>query len=766
MDKRIPNYYLKVIRRLWMAFAIALLSIPSYILTVRFNLLNLYGGLPPIAMLQNPKQDLSSELYSADGVLLGKYFRHNRSPVVYEEISQNMINALLATEDYRFARHSGIDLKALYRAFFVSVLLRKRKGGGSTISQQLAKNLFKTRSKRYQGWLSGVPLLGTLIFKTKEWIVAVQLEYAYTKQEILTMYLNTVSFGSNAFGIKVAAKTFFNTTPSLLTAEQAALLVGLLKAPSYYSPLKHPERARQRRNLVLTQMHKYQLLSAEEYIRIKEYPIDLAYEVEDHNVGIATYFRSTIRDFLLRWTRERGYDLFEDGLKIYTTIDSRLQQHAEAAVAAHMPTLQKKFEEHWEGANPWADQHGKELPNFIENVAKHTPLYKKLKEKYGEDQAAIDEVMNTPVPTRLFTWQGEIEAVVSPIEAIKHNKRLLHTGFIAMNPYTGHIKAWVGGINYNHFQYDHVMQGKRQAGSAFKPIVYAVAIDNGYTPWQEVVDTPITFQIPGGTWTPQNWHKRYTGQRMTLRQAMARSVNSVTAYLTKQLGPELIVAYAKNLGIKSPIDAVPSVCLGVADLSVCELVGAYSTFMNKGVWTEPCYIMRIEDKNGQLLQKFIPTKREAVSEITAYLMMHMLKGTLEEIGGGASRIKKILKEGNEICGKTGTTSNQSDAWFVGLVKNLCAGVWVGGENRCIHFRTIGLGGGAWAARPIWEDFIQRIYEDPELLYAKGPLLNHPQPEGISIPGTHKEDSPAPEGSLEEREEEKSMEVEIDVKDIL
>ena len=425
--------------------------------------------------------------------------------------------------------------------------------------------------------------------------------------------------------------------------------------------------------------------------------------------------------------------MFEDGLKIYTTLDSRLQQHAEEAVAAHMPVLQQRFEEHWEEGKPWIDEKGREIEDFIPNAIKQTPLYKQLVEEYGKDTETIDEILNTPVPTKLFSWEGEIEAVMSPIEALEYNKRLLHTGFMAMDPHTGHIKAWVGGINYKHFQYDHVKQGRRQAGSTFKPLVYATALDNGYKPWQQVVDAPVTFKVPGGTWTPRNWSRKFTGEKMTLRQAMSKSVNSITAYLMKALSPQLVVDYAQKLGIQSPLAPVPALCLGSADMSVYELVGAYSTFMNKGFWTEPFYITRIEDKNGRVLQEFGPQKREAVSEETAYLMIHMLKGTVDEEGGTSRSINKAIKEDNEICGKTGTTSNQSDGWFVGMAKDLCAGVWVGGDDRCIHFRTLRTGQGARTARPIWEKFMLSVYEDPELPYDKGPLLPYGKPAGLVIP---------------------------------
>ena len=762
----------RLIRTIWIAFLLFLGVFSSYIFTVKNNLWNFYGALPSLAVLENPKSDLSSELYSADGVLLGKYFRKNRSPVTYEDISQNLITALLATEDYRFEAHAGIDLKGLYRAFLLSILLQKNQGGGSTLTQQLAKNLFKTRNEQYKGLLSNVPFIGTFIVKTKEWIVAVQLERSYTKKEIITMYLNTVSFGNNTFGLKVAAKTFFNTTPNLLNVEQAALLVGLLKAPSYYSPTRHPERARKRRNVVLARLCKYKFLTQKDYEQLKQQPLGLEYKAEDHSVGVATYFRSAIRDFLMQWTNQHGYDLFEDGLKIYTTIDSRLQKYAEEAVVAHMQVLQPRFEQHWKGHNPWADQKGNEIKDFIETAAKHTPYYKHLVEEYGEDKDTIHALMNTPIPTQLFSWEGEIDTVMSPMDALRYTKKLLHTGFMAMDPRTGHIKAWVGGINYQHFQYDHVMQGKRQPGSVFKPIVYAAAIDNGYMPWQEVVDAPVIFSVSNGasTWVPRNWSKQYTGKKMTLRQAMARSVNSITAYLMKQLGPALVVDYAKRLGIKSALDPVPALCLGTSDVSVYELVGAYSAFMNKGVWTEPFYITRIEDKNGRVLEAFVPQKKEAISENTAYLMVHMLKGTTEEPGGTSRGIKQVLREDNEICGKTGTTSNQSDGWFIGMARDLCAGVWVGGEDRCIHFRNLALGGGAHTAMPIWENFMMRIYADAELPYKKESLLNYAKPFDIVIPSQHEQSQcilPAQETEQEEdvAMEETAVDINLDVNEI-
>ncbi|MEO1219458.1 MAG: transglycosylase domain-containing protein [Bacteroidota bacterium] len=786
-DPRPQHLRMPWLLRLWIIFISCLLAVPTYIYTVKINLCNLYGSLPPITALENPKNEFASELYTADGVLLGRYFRNHRSPVAYADISPHMISALLATEDYQFEQHSGLYLKGICRAILLSVVLRQRKGGGSTITQQLAKNLYKTRSDQYQqGRLNRIPMLKTLIMKTKEWITAVQLERVYTKKEILTMYLNTVSFGSNTYGIKVAAKTFFNTTPDKLSIEQAAVLVGVLRATSYYSPIMHPTRSIQRRNVVLAQMYKYQCISQETYETLRQQPLQLSYKVSDHTSGLATYFRATILNFLLDWTKKHGYDLFEDGLKIYTTIDSRLQQHAEHAVASHMAILQRRFERHWGNKNPWVDENGNEIKGFIERTVQKTPLYQELLEQYGSAHDTIDSIMHTPVRTQLFSWQGDIDTMVSPIDAIKYNKRILHTGLMAMDPYTGHIKAWVGGINYEHFKYDHVMQGKRQPGSAFKPIVYAAAIDNGYSPDYEVVDAPVTFRLADqvSTWTPKNAGGVYTGRTLTLRQAMARSVNSVTAYVLKQIGPSLVVDYARRLGIRSPMDPVPALCLGASDVSIYELVGAYSTFMNGGFWTEPIYITRIEDRHGRTLATFSPERHEAISEETAWSMLHMLRGSVEE-RGTLRGLSAAIREGNEVCGKTGTTSNQSDGWCVGMTKDLCTGIWVGGEDRCIHFRTLAAGQGAVTALPIWEKFMLSVYEDPDLPYEKGPL---PTPsevtslyyvpvsgEGVavSVPGAAdaggtgsevEEEESGDDGDIEE-DIESEIDPELDVNDI-
>jgi penicillin-binding protein 1A len=737
--------YKWTVRGIWIAFFAFILFFPLYIYTVSVDFLGLYGGLPSLEALENPKSDLSSELYSADNILLGKYYRENRSPVAYEELSPNLVNALVATEDIRFTEHSGIDLIGLTRVgwgiikYVVTFGNSDLEGGGSTLSQQTAKNLYKTRTGENEGPLMQIPGVRMLIVKTKEWLVAVNLEKYYTKKEILAMYLNTAEFSSNSYGIKVASKTFFNKHPFDLTVEESATIVGMLKAATYYNPARNPENSRQRRNVVINQMYKYDFITRNEYDSLTELPIALDYKVESHTEGPATYFRSVIRGWLLDWANEHGYDLFEDGLRIYTTIDSRMQEHAEEAVKTHMKNQQQLFDEHWKGrGEPWRDEEGKVLKDFIPMLAKRSERYRDLEKKYGKGNDSINIVMNTPVEMSVFTWLNEDfekDTVLSPIDSIKYMQSFLHAGFMSMDPHNGHVKAWVGGINYKHFKYDHVMQGKRQPGSTFKPFVYAAAIDNGYSPCYEVVDAPVTFSVytdgEEDTWTPQNATGGYSGEQMTIRQAMAQSKNSITAFLMKRVGPETVVEYARRLGITSNIEAVPSLALGGGgDVSVFEMVGAYSTFVNHGTWTEPVFITRIEDKEGNTVYENPVNTREALSEETAYLMLYMLRGATEEQGGTGQGIPREIRDGNEVGAKTGTTQNYSDGWFMGVTKDLVSGAWVGGDSRSVHFSTLALGQGARMAMPMWIEYMKRVYADERLDYEKGPFERPAS--GISI----------------------------------
>ncbi len=731
----------RVIKTLWIAFGAGLIGFLLFIWAVSVNFLGLFGEIPEFQALENPETELSSDLYSADGYLLGKYYRENRTPVDFNELSHNLVNALIATEDVRFDNHSGIDARGMLRVLFKSILLGQNTGGGSTLSQQTAKNLFKTRAGSSQGILSTVPGLRMLIIKTKEWIVATRLEKAYTKQEILTMYLNTSEFGSNAYGIKTAAKTFFNKEPNELNIQESATLVGLLKAPSYFSPVFNSENSLGRRNVVLGQMRKYGFIVPSQYDSISQMPLELEYSVASHNRGLATYFREVVRADLLAWTKENlkadgtPYDLYGDGLRIYTTIDSRLQQYAEQAVEEHMAELQKKFEAEMRGRDPWIDNQGRVIENFLENAVKRTEAYRNLKLRYGDDTDSINYQLNQKKPMTVFSWEkGEIDTLMSTMDSLRHYKKHLQAGFVTMDPSTGHIKSWVGGINHKHFKYDHVKQGKRQPGSTFKPFVYAAAIENGYGPCYTVIDQPVEVNIPGQpTYRPSNADGKFTYERKTIRQAMAQSVNSITTYIMKKLGPKVVVETAHRLGITSQLDEVPALALGTSDVSIIEMVGAFGTFANKGEHITPFYIDRIEDKNGNVLHQFIPRKRPAMSEEHAYIMLYMLRGGTEEEGGTSQGVPWSLRdEGNEIGGKTGTTQNASDGWYMAVTKDLVSGVWVGGDDRAIHFRSWVSGQGARTARPIWTNFMAKVYDDPSTGITKGPFEKPDRPLSVEI----------------------------------
>lgn len=730
----------KTIKYLWIAFIAGVLFFILFVWMVSINFLGLFGSLPDFKALENPESEIASELYSSDGVLLGTYFRENRSPVDYEDLSPNLVNALIATEDVRFESHSGIDMTAMIRVIVKSLILGQDAGGGSTLSQQTAKNLFKTRTDASKGVLSNIPGLRMLIIKTKEWIVATQLEKAYTKDEILTLYLNTSEFGSNAYGIKTAASTFFNKTPSELNVQESAVLVGLFKAPTYYSPVFNPDNSLRRRNTVLYQMVKNKALTEAEYDSISKLPIELDYKVQNHNIGLATYFREIVKADMIKWTKENlksdgtAYDLFGDGLKIHVTLDSRMQRYAEEAVAEHMSELQKAFYKEMGTRDPWIDENWQVIPNFIEDAVKRTEAYRLLKNRYGNDTDSIKIKLNEKKRMRVFSWErGEIDTLMSTMDSLRYYKKFLQTGFLSMDAHTGHIKAWVGGIDHKFFKFDHVKQSKRQPGSTFKPFVYAAAIENGYSPCYSVVDQPVEVYIPGQpAWSPSNADGKFSYQKMTIRRAMAQSINSVTAYMMKKLSPKIVVETAKRIGVTSDLEEVPSLALGVNDVSVFEMVGAFGTFVNKGEHTTPFYIDRIEDKNGNVIQQFTPKKRPAMTEEHAYLMLYMLRGGFEEQSGTSQGVPWTLREGNELGGKTGTTQNASDGWYIGVSKDLVSGVWVGGDDRAIHFRSWTAGQGGRTARPIWVKYMSKVYADPSLGYTKGPFPRPERPLSIEI----------------------------------
>ena len=715
-------------KRIWILTIFSIISIFLFIASVNYNPYNLFGDMPSLQDLEKPESELSSELYSSDNKLLGKYFRYNRSPIEFNDLSEKLITTLLVTEDIRYYEHSGIDLKGLVRAsygVFKNVLTfgtSGLEGGGSTITQQLAKNLFKIRREN-KGKLSNVPFLGLVISKVKEWIVSIKLEEFYTKKEILAMYLNTAEYGSNSYGIKVASKTYFNKLPSELNYNESSIIVGLLNKPTKYNPYFNPENALKKRAEIFYNLYKYEIINKIVYDSLKNSGLGLTYKVENQNAGQATYFRTVVRNYLISWAKENNYDLFSDGLKIYTTINSQMQAHAEKAVSDQMSRLQKIFDDHWDGKNPWIDEKGFEIKDFLKNSIKRTRYYKSLMKNNDNDSLLVFSLLNKKKKMKVFSWEGEVDTLFSTMDSLKYYKNFLQAGFISIEPKTGYIRSWVGGINHKFFKYDHVKQGRRQPGSTIKPIVYAAAIDNGYSPCYPVVDAPVVFELPGQDppyWRPDNHNGKWSGETMTLRRAMAKSVNSITAFITKKVSPSTVVDYAKKLGIQSKLDPVPAVCLGAGgDVSLFDLVGAYSTFINKGIWTEPFFISRIEDKYGNLIQEFIPTKKEALSEETAFLMLHMLKGAKEEEGGTARGLNPELTINNDIGAKTGTTQNASDGWFIGVTHNLVSGAWVGGDDRSIHFRNWVLGQGARTAMPIWQQYMMEVYADNNLNIDKG-----------------------------------------------
>ena len=721
------------VRTMWVLFSAGVLGLALFVLAVSGNFLDLFGRMPNLKSLENPRSELASEIYSADGVLLGKYFRENRTPVEFKDLPQNLIDALIATEDVRFEQHSGIDAKSVLRAV-TGVLTFSRNGGGSTLTQQVAKVLFRTRGDLNDGTLNGNGKLGLLITKTKEWILAIRLERNYTKREIIRMYFNTVEYGSNAFGINTAAKTFFNKAPKNLSTPEAATLVGIVNAPGRFSPVAHPERSRKRRNWVLRQMAKSNYITTAELAQDTAKRIVLHYSVENPSKGLAPYFRAEVVKSLVSWAKETDHDLYADGLKIYTTIDSRMQQYAEKSLAEHMTLQQKWFSQHWKGQLPWRDENGKIIPNFLVNSMRRTQRYKSLMNQYDGNRDSVNHYLRKKYRMPVFTWQGEKEMLMSPYDSLEYYKRYLQAGFMAMNPLNGQVKAWVGGPNYKFFKFDHVRQGKRQPGSTFKPIVYAAAIDQSYSPCYPRPDVATTFPAVAGraAYTPRNFEGSFTGRTFTLRQALARSMNSITAWLVMKLGPETIATYAKRLGITSPVDAVPSMGFGTSDCSIFELCGVYSTFVNKGVHTTPIMVTRIEDKNGNVLREFVPQTKEVLSEETAFIMTNMLQASTTEPGGTSTILHTGFKFPYEIGAKTGTTSNYSDAWFMGITPDLVCGMWVGGEDRSIHFRTGTYGQGARQALPLYGLFMQKVYKDKSIGINTGPFPRPTAPLSIEI----------------------------------
>ncbi len=692
--------------------------IAIYFIAMELNFLWLFGYSPTINELKNPPYAIASEVYSSDSVLIGRYFKENRIPVVYDSIAPIVFKALVATEDVRFYQHHGIDFYSIGSSIWSTANGDKR--GASTITQQLAKNLFRTRSRTSQGLIRFIPGIKTIVYKTKEWITALKLEYLYDKKDILEMYLNTVSFGNNSFGIKVAAKKYFNKLPLDLNTEEAALLVGMLKATSTYNPITKQEKALERRNIVLAQMAKDGVISERKYNQIVKHPIKLSLSEDDEKDKTKdSYLRTAVANYLEKWCDDNGFDLYADGLKIYTTIDSRMQKHGEEAMQDWMKTLQKRFRNTWQNEAPWRDENGVEIPNFLNTLAKRLPLYNTLQDKYGEQTDSIEAKLNEKKRMKVFTWKGEKDTTFSTYDSLAYYASILQSGLMTLDPFNGHIKTWVGGINYKYFKYDHINQAKRQAGSTFKPFVYLAAIDNGYSPCDKFTDKAITINYKEDgeekSWSPKNSDWNFSGKEMSLRWAMGKSCNSVTAQLTQAIGWDKVVAYAKKLGIESPLKSVPSVGLGSNDVTLYEMIRAYGVFLNTGLKTEPILVTKINDQDGKLLAEFKAKQERVISEETAWLMIHMFKGGMEEPGGTSQALWEydIWSKGNEIGGKTGTTSNHSDGWYIGISKDLVTGVWVGADERSIHFKTSDYGEGSKTALPIYGKFMERLYHDPK-----------------------------------------------------
>jgi penicillin-binding protein 1A len=692
--------------------------------------LGVFGSLPTFEELENPENNLATEVISVDGITLGKYYRENRTPVSFHELPENLIEALVATEDERFYEHSGIDLKGTTRA-----AIKLGKGGGaSTITQQLAKMLF---TKKASG-----NIFRRLLQKVKEWVISTRLEKQYTKNEIITMYLNKYDFGHNAVGIRSAARIHFGKEPKDLKIEESAMLIGMLKNSSLYNPMRRKEMVLQRRNVVLKQMTRSEFLTETKKDSLQKLPLILDINLEGHSDGTATYFREYIRDFMKGWikknpkTNGESYNIYRDGLKIYVTLDSRMQKYAEEATSEHMANLQRVFylQQKKNKTAPFYDLEPAQIKRNMKQAMKRSDRWRKMK-RNGKSEEVITASFHKETNMKVFSWKGDIDTIMTPYDSIKYYKYFLRSGLLSLDTQTGHVKAWVGGINYKHFQYDHVKQGKRQVGSTFKPFVYATAINQlRLSPCYELPNTPYT--IPKGKyhldkdWTPKNagGEKAYGGMK-TLKNALANSINVISAQLIDKTTPQNVVILAKKLGIESDIPAVPSIALGTIDLSLYEMLGALNTFANKGMYVKPSMVLRIEDKNGTILQEFIPKTKEVLSDEIAYTMINLMQGVVQAGSGirlrttGGKYPNDIVtgypyKFENAIAGKTGTTQNQSDGWFMGLVPNLSTGVWVGGEERSIHFTDLAKGQGASMALPIWALYMQKCYADKELGISK------------------------------------------------
>ncbi|MFC2813138.1 MAG: transglycosylase domain-containing protein [Prevotella conceptionensis] len=690
-----------------------------YLGMVDINFLWLFGKSPGWSTINNPITAQASEIYSADGKLIGKYFNENRTPVTYGDVNPVFWNTLIDTEDERFYSHWGVDPIGMFAAAKDAVTKGDGRGA-STITQQLAKNLFRVRTEYSTGLLGKIPGIRMLIMKTKEWIIATKLELSYDKNTILTMYANTVDFGSSAYGIKTACKTYFNITPKDLTAAQSATLVGMLKATTTYNPITHPENSLKRRNTVLANMVRRGHLSQAVYDSLSQTPLSLKYNVETNYDGQANYFREAVADYLKDWCEANGYDLYTSGLKIYTTLDTRMQKYAEDAATKQMRQVQQNFKNHWGKNDPWIDERGRVIPDFIEGIARKQPVYNWLLEKFPNQPDSITYYLNKPHKVKLFDYaKGSIEMNISTMDSIRYMVRFMHCAFVAMEPQTGAVKAWVGDINFDSWKYDKV-KAMRQPGSTFKLFVYTEAMNQGLTPCDKRRDEYITMQVYDKkkhevvTWTPSNANGSFSGDSMPLKSAFAKSINSVAVRLGQEMGIKRIIETAEKMGIKSPLEDAPSLALGSSDVNLLELTNAYCTIANDGMHHEPVLVTRIEDKDGREVFLGPATSEQAVPYKTAFLVQQLLMGGMREPGGTSQSLWGYVGDyrDTDFGGKTGTSNNHSDAWFMGVSPKLVVGAWVGGEYRSIHFRTGALGQGSRTALPICGYFLQSVFRDP------------------------------------------------------
>ncbi|MDR2009635.1 MAG: transglycosylase domain-containing protein [Bacteroidales bacterium] len=722
-----------------------------------------FGTMPTFEQLENPNENLATKIYSSDLELIGTYFRENRMAVSYEDLSPYLVDALIATEDVRFHEHSGVDFRALPRVF-AGMIGSSSRGGGSTISQQLAKMLFPRKES-----MSKPEIVHR---KFQEWIIAIKLEKNYTKEEIITMYLNKFDFLNLAVGIESASRVYFCSTPDSLKIQQAAMLIGMAQNPSLYNPLRRPDETLHRRNVVLSQMMKYDYLSREEFDSLKLLPLDINYQKVDHNIGQATYFREFLRLWLtakkpeysnyidkrdyiedsINWysdpsygwcnknTKPDGtsYDIYKDGLQIYTTINSRMQKYAEEAVADHMGNyIQPEFfkDQKTNKRGPFGyDVTDAQIEQIMQSSMMRTERWRTLKAS-GLSEDSIKNIFNTPIKMSVFSWNGDIDTVMTPMDSLRYCKYYLRASFMSMEPNTGYVRAYVGGINYKHFKFDQVTKARRQVGSTVKPFIYCLAMQNGYSPCHKVPNIEVTFKLPKGSsqeyYTPKYSPSKLDGQMITIKQGLALSLNQISAWVLKQFSPQAAVNIAKKMGVNSHIDPYPSICVGAAEVLLSEMVGAYCTFANKGIYTRPMYMTHIEDKNGNVLATFSANQSEAISEETAYLMIDLMKGVVDM--GTSVRLRTKYELMGELAGKTGTTNNHSDGWFMGIAPELVSGAWVGGEERSIRFRYMNMGQGAVLALPIWALYMQKVYDDPKLPYSRDARFERPtQPLSVEI----------------------------------